>query len=202
MSIFVLLISCNTIVEKNRLKAVDDSKTDIPRIEEVIAGENTNSGKPVHSYEFRYAGDYCVFKKGEVIQIVTAGIDFSNHTFSYKSEKNSDSVKMTLEPINNCEVELTKKCDVVLWYDPMNVPNIKLAPDMAQEQIVITPLFNDDCERIGYQIRYGAEERGCRAQAVEVLRDLEKCSPYRKIRIFPENPDAKSKIFPKIKKIK
>ncbi len=74
-------------------------------------------------------------------------------------------------------IMLNSKCDVIEIRGLMEIPKIILDPTLENkpEQIVITPIFDDSCHRLGFQIRYGSTERGCGSVAKSVLRRFNKC---------------------------
>ncbi len=179
--IFILsltLISCVPPAQTIKIKA-ESTKNDVP---EVIAGENLQNQTASKTLVFRRAGDMGEFRPGEVVQIVSEGVDFLNYTFSFISDQETEKITMVLVPRANCKIELSKKCQVITWSDPSTLPTIVLADNLKPEQIVFTPLFNDNCERTGYQVRYGSAERGCYKEAKDVLKSFNKCAEKGKVR--------------------
>lgn len=144
---------------------------------EIVTGGNIDS-KPIEkTLLFKSVGETHKFKKGDIVEVVTQGIDFEDNTFYYTYEKGSDLISLSLQPRKDCHVKLQNKCEVLTWNDPNNIPNITVAEDINPEQVILTPLFNNgkECERVGYQIRYGSVERGCLSVAKDVLEQFNNC---------------------------
>ncbi len=178
LAFYLLLSSCTGTKQIIKIKAIE-SKNDTP---EVIAGETIQKQSAKDTLRFSQAGQYRTFKQGEVVLVETEGIDFESNTFSYIYDQETNDVTMILVPREDCKIELNKKCQVMDWNDAVNIPTITVPDNLKPEQIIITPKFNDNCERVGYQIRYGSVERGCYKEAKEVLNKFNKCSGSIKVR--------------------
>lgn len=72
-------------------------------------------------------------------------------------------------------IELNQKCEVFEFRGLTEIPRIKLAKDLNPEQIIITPMFDNDCHQFGFQIRYGSVGRGCGRVARKILNRFNKC---------------------------
>jgi len=95
------------------------------------------------------------------------------------SRYNSNSNKITIglyDRFWDKKITLKSKCDVVEIRGLYDIPEINLDPDLSPEQIIITPLFDNDCLRYGFQIRYGSTERGCGSVAIAVLKRFQRCT--------------------------
>ncbi len=182
-SIFTL-VSCGTIESRIITTGKVNQDDDIG----VIAGEEIQSKTPNKILLFSSVGETHNFKRGDIVEVITQGINFEDNTFYYTFDKNSDLISMSLKPREACDVKLINKCAVVTWNDPNNIPTIKLADNMKPEQIIITPLFDEDCQRSGYQIRYGSTERGCYSVAKKVLEDFRECIEKNKVRPTKNTP--------------
>jgi hypothetical protein len=122
-------------------------------------------------------GDSFKVKKGDNLKIDIDGADLANSIITFDSDDESDSISVNLESVNKSNIFLSGKCQTTEWYDSYSLPNIEVANGLNSEQIIITPLVNDKCERIGFQIRYGSTGRGCSDEAREVLTKYQKCFP-------------------------
>ncbi len=57
---------------------------------------------------------------------------------------------------------LTEHCESVVVYDRNILPLlINKAKTGCYEQVVLTPIFDENCRMKGYQLRYGSRESGC-----------------------------------------
>jgi len=130
----------------------------------------------IRSFVLSSIGDLAAFKQGEQVEIITSNIDFSQNTIQTTTDKSSNEVIMKVVSLNDTRVYLSRKCDVVEIFNVSQLPQIEIASGLSAEQIVITPRFDNDCNQIGYQIRYGSEENGCGKQAEKVLQDFRKCT--------------------------
>ncbi len=130
--------------------------------------------RPTKQLTFNRIGQSYTFAEGESIQIVLDGVDMNNSTFDVQKDPVTDAVTITLVDKYNSKVVLQEKCQTIVRGGDV-MPPIEVASGMDPEQIIITPIFDDECKQTGYQIRYGSEERGCKQQAKEVLSNYHKC---------------------------
>jgi len=131
--------------------------------------------KPSKQLVFTETGQSYIFKPGETIEIISAGIDFGTSTFDIETNEDTKEIKLTLIDKNNAVVSLTSKCQTIVRTGIDFIPRIELAKDLNPEQVVITPIFDNNCIVIGYQIRYGSTERGCIKEAKEMLTRFQDC---------------------------
>lgn len=174
--LFVLAATaCNTVqlpeeyVSGNVVLAVDTDGTFTRR---------TQSRSAVQDVVFRSERDRAEFFVGDPIRIHAENIDFGNYTFKTvitKNQSGRDKVTMTLERVLENTIRLEEKCQTIFWNNPYYTPVIEISSALQPEQIVLTPVFNDNCRRIGYEIRYGSTERGCVKQAREKLEQFKRC---------------------------
>lgn len=140
-------------------------------IREAITG-----AKPNKQLIFSNIGQTYTFKSGESIEIISDGVDFSNTTFDIETNEETKEVKMKLVDKDFSKVYLDSKCQTIIRTGIEYVPKIEVAKGLDPEQIVVTPIFDNDCNRIGFQIRYGSTDRGCRKEASEVLARFKDCT--------------------------
>lgn len=132
--------------------------------------------KPNKQLVFTSIGQTYNFKSGESIEIVSDGVDFSKTTFDIETNDETKEIKLKLVDKDFSKVYLDSKCQTIVRTGIEFVPKIEVAKGLDPEQIVVTPIFDDDCNRIGFQIRYGSTERGCRKEAKEVLDHFKDCA--------------------------
>lgn len=125
---------------------------------------------------FDKVGESCTFRPGETIEVISDGVDFSQYTFDIETSEENEDITLTLVDKDITKVILTSKCQTIIRTGIEVVPKVEVAPGLKPEQIVCTPLFDDDCQKIGYEIRYGSEERGCRKEAKPNLVKFRDCA--------------------------
>ena len=171
----ILATACNTVqlpeeyVTGNVVLAVDQDGT--------FNRESQPSGT-VKEFVFRSEKDRAEFFVGDPIRIRTEDIDFGNYTFKTvvaQGQPGRDRVTMTLERVLENTIRLEEKCQTIFWNNPYYTPVIEISSVLDPEQIILTPVFNSECRRIGYEVRYGSEERGCKKQAKEKLSQFKRC---------------------------
>mgnify|MGYP005821494989 CR=1 FL=1 len=161
-------------------------------IKESIAGI-----KPSKRLVFSRVGQSYTFKQGETIEVVSEGADFSNSTFDIETNEDTKDIKLTLVDKINSKVVLESKCQTVMRTGIDYVPKIEVSKGLSPEQIVVTPVFDNYCNPIGYQIRYGSTERGCRKEAKDILNRFQDCSknkPANNIKTISDDCRLKSKL--------
>jgi hypothetical protein len=62
------------------------------------------------------------------------------------------------------KILLTKKCQTITRTGINYTPKVEVVEGLNPEQIIVTPIFDDQCYRIGYEVRYGSLERGCKEE--------------------------------------
>lgn len=178
VGLMIGLVACSGPMETIKIQAL--RQKDQKPIE-IVAGEPLDSKVAKISLPFYSVGDKGMFKQGDIVEIKAYGIDFKKNTFCYIADPYSDSVLIILKSRTNNKIELAKKCDVINWNDPIEIPSIVVGSDLKPEQVIVTPLFNNKCERIGFQIRYGSTLRGCFKEGEEVINDFLKCAEKSKV---------------------
>jgi hypothetical protein len=152
--------------------------------------ESTLSGmKPSKQLIFSRIGQSYTFKPGETIEVVSAGADFSNSTFDIETNEDTKEITLKLVDKNNSKVLLESKCQTILRTGIDFVPQIEVAKGLSPEQIVVTPIFDDNCNSIGYQIRYGSTERGCTKEAKDILSRFQDCAKNKPIKNYRKISD-------------
>lgn len=132
--------------------------------------------KPSRQLIFTNIGQSYTIKNGEVIEIISKGINFAQATFDVETNEETNEIKIKLVDKELTKIYIQKKCQSIIRTGINVIPKIEVAKDLNPEQIVITPIFDDICNVIGYQIRYGSVERGCKSEAAEVLKRFNECA--------------------------
>lgn len=132
--------------------------------------------KPNKQLVFTSIGQTYTFKSGETIEIVSDGVDFSKTTFDIETNDVTKEIKLKLVDKDFSKIYLESKCQTIVRTGIDYVPKIEVAKGLDPEQIVVTPIFDDDCNRTGFQVRYGSSERGCKKEAKEVLSRFNDCA--------------------------
>lgn len=131
--------------------------------------------------------DFITINANEKIKIIVDNIDFCSSTLKVEKFDDNNKIKISVLPITT-EIVLENKCQVQKWYDPYVLPSISIKDKIVggkkekDQQIVITPIYNKNCERIGFQIRYGSIERGCAKEGKKVVEEFNKCNGYPRIK--------------------
>lgn len=125
-------------------------------------------------------------QEGKAVRIVFNDFDPTQHRLSTTSGDEPGMVKLEVVGIDDDMIKLDTKCQVVNVYGQGEVPRVRVPPGITPEQIVVTPIVNDNCEIYGYQVRYGSVDRGCKSEAKEVLMRFQKCfgkPPSKRVRV-------------------
>ncbi|MBI2794881.1 MAG: hypothetical protein HYX66_09570 [Ignavibacteria bacterium] len=125
-------------------------------------------------------------QEGKAVKIVFNNFDPTLHRLSTTSGDSPGMVKLEVVGIDDDMIKLDTKCQVVNVYGQGEVPRVRVPPGITPEQIVVTPIVNDNCEIYGYQVRYGSVDRGCKTEAKEVLLRFQKCfgkPPSKRVRV-------------------
>ncbi len=97
--------------------------------------------------------------------IVSSGTPFVIHYDSvppgaYVAVKQIDPKSLSI--VVQVKQLLAEHCESVVVYDRNILPLIiNKAKSGCYEQVVLTPIFDQDCTMKGYQLRYGSRESGC-----------------------------------------
>ena len=176
--IIICFISCKTFNEDNdgpKIQRIVKLNQDgiLDTLPSAIAGED------VQKAILEKIGDKVEFPVGQPFELIIQGINPDemdlNYTFDeYKQIGYLSVVKK--EEIR--KVVLKDKCQVER-IPPGALPLIEVANGIAKEQIIITPIFNNkkECQFIGYEIRYGSQEKGCTSANVTIFNECTKRKP-------------------------
>lgn len=139
-------------------------------METVVAGKDVPA-----EYRLSKRGDEVKFMMGKTIKLVVEGLDTRSQTVQSQIEEETGVVTLKVVDINMDIVTLEKKCQTIQRLNTRTLPEIRLADGIEPQQIVVTPICDDNKQVAGYQIRYGSEERGCRKEAQPALIAFNRC---------------------------
>lgn len=125
---------------------------------------------------FSQIGQEYWIKKGENIAIETDNIDFSIASFEFETSEKNQDILMKLVDKDSYRVLLSRKCQTIVRMGTNFIPKIEVQEGLDPEQVVVTPLFDDDCNKVGHEIRYGSTERGCSNVAFSNLKRFRECT--------------------------
>lgn len=109
--------------------------------------------------------------------LILRSVDLSVYTLFSRYNEKEDVVEVGLVRIANHKIELKNQCETIRWMDPYYVPKIEVSDQLKVHQIVITPIMDNNCEKKGYEIRYGSQDRGgCSSQAADVYNRYVNCT--------------------------
>lgn len=132
--------------------------------------------KPTKKIVFDKIGQSYTLYPDETIELITDGVDYNNAAFDIITDVSTKNITLKLIDKDNAKVILTKKCETVERFGIDFVPKIEVAEGLDPEQIVVTPLFDNNCIRTGYEIRYGSIESGCKKEAKNILKRFNDCT--------------------------
>lgn len=141
--------------------------------EEAIAGI-----EQVRDIIFTDYGQIETYELGEAIRVLFDSLDEDEVDLISKVDLDNGIVAMKTVRLDNKEViYLETKCQLYnIGLGP--IPEIMTSEELANEQIVITPRTNENCEIIGFEIRAGSVESGCR-NGLRNLNKYKKCKKYK-----------------------
>lgn len=154
---------------------------------EVIYLDAASNQKLQKAFVLRDNYDFITVNANEKFKLIVDGVDFCYSTLKIEKFDDNTKIKISIVPLDE-EIVLEDKCQVQKWYDPYTLPKITIKDKIVggkkekDNQIVITPLYNKNCERIGFQIRYGSIERGCAKEGRKVVDEFNKCNGYPRIK--------------------
>lgn len=178
----LLIISCNTPTPGNGTTTVIQGKvTKNNDFVKAIAGEE-------QEYKLLSSGDYVDIKIGEPFRLLIGDLDPEYYDLEYSFDFASNSGRIeVVRRTSSRIVVLENKCQIKN-IGPGVIPEIAVKEEMPKHQVVVTPRYNKNCEFLGYEIRYGSIEEGCK-QGKSNLNTLRKCFPIKKKYVRGQNQD-------------
>ncbi len=166
---FIFFISCTSPKQYISPTPVKITPTGFT---EATKGEVVNAHRVI---DFSIS-DEATFTIGEVVTINFDGIDFENYFIDFV--QNDDNNKITLKLVNkkNGVILFQEKCQNFQRFD-LEIPKIEVADGLSPQQVVMTPLFDDHCQQIGWDVRYGSIESGCKSKSItDIVKIFTDCS--------------------------
>ncbi|MGB9912695.1 MAG: hypothetical protein ACPLRO_04945 [Candidatus Kapaibacteriota bacterium] len=135
----------------------------------------TVAGFPSKRIVFNEIGQSYTLRPGELVEFVF-DFDLAQASFDVTTDLQTKEITLTLVQKDTSKVYLTSQCQTVKRFQTGTLPIVEVASNLDPQQIVITPMFNLNCEVVGYEFRYGSEESGCKAAAKETLQRFVECT--------------------------
>lgn len=157
--------------EKEQRKTVIIDMGYSPTGEAVPGLSNT---EPLREIIFDKFGQVESFGVGEPVDVRLNGIEKENTNIIAKYNLDENTVELkTVDRQRPGIIYLDRKCQIVtVGLGPL--PEIIRGEEVMNEQIIITPLVDDNCFVTGFEIRAGTIESGC-TQGRTALARLKKC---------------------------
>lgn len=185
------LYSCTTIdiisnpdlyVKKNysdaQIIVYDTIKVKVEQYEHVLT-EAVAGEQPKKRLVIDKIGKKVEFQKGEPIELISNGFNFANASIKITTDEENNRIELEVIDSQLQIVKFEKKCQCIEVRNINQLPPIDLNPGLDPHQIVITPIFNNnnDCQLVGYQIRYGDQKYGgcTQAEATQVHNTFKNC---------------------------
>jgi hypothetical protein len=172
-----ILQSCATCELESSLYVRDTLTVEVNK-----DGVLQESSKGTARYALRYPGDSFTIEQGRpfILEIPDA-IDLGSYALAVSKINPvvAGVEKYRVGLLESCRpyIEVSKQCQVVNWYNPYRLPEIRVRN--SDHQVVTTPLLSSNNEVIGFEVRLGTEGEGCASQALkrfEYYRDSVKAS--------------------------
>lgn len=174
--IIALFTGCMTLPPPN-----EEEKT-IKKVEVNDSGELTTviqksvAGVPMQHKTLLNLGDRIDFKKGVPFELEVNGFDPQYYKLEYTFDDAAQTGSIEVKAIQQANiVELSSKCSRKI-VTGREIPQVIYTGETdPKEQLIITPVYNKNCEFTGYEIRYGSVDRGCRGESSKILSQLKRC---------------------------
>jgi hypothetical protein len=181
-------------------KDTDDQK--LPNSITLEAGKNGllpskgfSPSKSIRHIVISDVGDQERIKIGERVELQLDYWDIESTCLVTTTNPETNEVILELKDRDHVWVTLKEKCDIVELRGIETIPQIEIESGLNPEQIIITPLFDDFCNKIGYQFRYGSTERGCYDAAKDVLKRFRDCAGGKKSSKKRKVPDCLEEVW-------
>ncbi len=152
----VLFFSCKSVQNNNNNNIINDTISIKNNNGEIVSGINKSN-----PFIFSDIGQEYKFNNGEDVQLIIKGIDMNDATFDIITDEVTKEITIRLVNKYNSTVFFTQKCQTINRYNINVLPQIQLNKNLPPEQVIFTPILDDDCNVIGFQMRYGSQVRGC-----------------------------------------
>lgn len=124
----------------------------------------------------RKPGSEFIVRNGESVKLIFDGIDNNNTFIDIVPDEKSGNVVLKVKDRTEDIIYFTDKCQTYTRYS-LELPEVKVGKGLSLEQVVYTPLFDINCNHIGWNLRYGSIERGCNSKEIlNLLNRFNECS--------------------------
>jgi hypothetical protein len=164
-----VLQSCATCEPESSLYVRDTLTVEVNK-----DGVLQEASKGTARYALRYPGDSFTIEQGRpfILEIPDA-IDLSSYALAVSKIETvvagPEYYRVSLRESCTPYIELSKRCQVVNWYNPYRLPEIRVRNN--DHQVVTTPLLSSNNEVIGFEVRLGTKGEGCPSQALQRFED-------------------------------
>jgi hypothetical protein len=136
-----------------------------------LAGLQPNSDSRLWS-----EGDIVRVANGRAINIDLSGFNPDREVIVTEVGSNGSELLLRVAKKSTAKIIFTSKCQVFTIGNTDVLPPIEIAKGLALQQVIITPLCDGVNSVIGYEIRYGSAEAGCRSNARNGIRKFKLCT--------------------------
>ncbi|MBU3679745.1 MAG: hypothetical protein FGM32_09095 [Candidatus Kapabacteria bacterium] len=158
--------------EKTEVVKVTNIEGDIST--EVVAG-----GAPQASMRLWREGDVAKIRNNTEANVDVSGFDPTSEVIVTEVVDGGNELVLRVAKKSNVKVRLSSKCQVYTIGNTDVLPPIEIAKGLDPQQVIITPLCDGVNSVIGYEIRYGAVDAGCRNAAKKGLERYRLCDERR-----------------------
>lgn len=162
--------------EKTEVVKVTNVEGDIST--EVVAGR-----APQASMRLWREGDVAKIRNNSEANVDVSGFDPESEVIVTEVLDGGNELVLRVAKKSNVKVRLSTKCQVYTIGNTDVLPPIEIAKGLDPQQVIITPLCDGVDSVIGYEIRYGSAEAGCRNAAKKGLERYRLCDERRTVRV-------------------
>ena len=178
-AIALLTIGCahiQTLIAPRTAKQ-DDIGSDTVYLQVTEAGFAEPAREAViRQLTLRGEGSEVSFRLGDPVSLVFEGVNVDSHTVETTLDEENNAVTMRVLSRRSGIVSISKKCQTFIYSSLRNLPIVEINPGLDPEQIVVTPLCDQDGNVYAYELRYGSTQRGCTSVARTGLDRFKQCT--------------------------
>lgn len=145
----------------------------------------------IRQLTLRGEGSEVSFRLGDPVSLIFEGVNVDSHTVETTLDEENNTVTMRVLSRRSGIVSISKKCQTFIYSSLRNLPIVEIKPGLDPEQIVVTPLCDQDGNIYAYELRYGSTQRGCTSVARTGLERFKQCS--RSVQEQPKRPITRRK---------
>ncbi len=121
---------------------------------------------------------------GDKVEFIFDGISPQDADFNYTIHPEKGIVKIKLVKRGTIPdvVSFDEVCQIIIVGRGDNFPRFEVKDTLiGKQQLIVTPVVNDDCEVIGYELRYGSIDDANCLTGRKNLRRFQNCMKYGRI---------------------